>query len=88
MLTARLQGISTSSSSGLLAESSGLTSASSCLGMGLYYNLTQRSNDPHSLSHDAVRSIREDREGVLWIGTWGGLARANLFRSAREVQQA
>jgi hypothetical protein len=53
--------------------------------MGLYYNLTQRSNDPHTLSHNAVRSIHEDREGVLRIGTWGEVARANLFRSAREA---
>jgi hypothetical protein len=56
--------------------------------MGLYYNLTQRSNYPHSFGHNAVRSIDEDREGVLRIGTWGEVARANLLRSAREVQQA
>jgi len=29
-------------------------------------------NDPHSLSGDSVRSIYEDRSGVLWIGTLGG----------------
>ena len=29
-------------------------------------------NDPHSLSCDSVRSIYEDRSGVLWIGTLGG----------------
>jgi len=30
-------------------------------------------NDPNSLSHDYVSSIYEDRSGVLWIGTRGGL---------------
>ena len=30
------------------------------------------SNDPYSLSHDAVQVIFEDREGALWIGTNGG----------------
>ncbi|MEJ2734766.1 MAG: GAF domain-containing protein [Anaerolineae bacterium] len=28
--------------------------------------------DPHSLSSNVVRSIYEDRQGVLWIGTDGG----------------
>jgi PAS domain S-box-containing protein len=28
--------------------------------------------DPHSLSHDVVVSIFEDREGLLWVGTAGG----------------
>jgi serine phosphatase RsbU (regulator of sigma subunit) len=56
--------------------------------MGLYYNLTQRSNDPRGLSHNAVRFIYEDREGVLRIGTWGEVAQANLPDSAREVPQA
>jgi signal transduction histidine kinase/ligand-binding sensor domain-containing protein len=29
-------------------------------------------NDPHSLSHNAVFAIYEDRAGRLWIGTYGG----------------
>ena len=56
--------------------------------MGLYYDLTQRSNAPHSLGHEDVRSIHGGREGVLRIGALGGVVRANLLRSAREVQQA
>jgi two-component system sensor histidine kinase ChiS len=28
--------------------------------------------DPHSLSHNSVLSIYQDREGVLWVGTAGG----------------
>jgi signal transduction histidine kinase/ligand-binding sensor domain-containing protein len=29
-------------------------------------------DDPQSLSHDFVQSVIQDREGFLWIGTWGG----------------
>ncbi|MDM8536391.1 two-component regulator propeller domain-containing protein [Desulfobacterales bacterium HSG17] len=29
-------------------------------------------NNPDSLSHNAVRFVREDSQGVLWIGTYGG----------------
>jgi DNA-binding NtrC family response regulator/ligand-binding sensor domain-containing protein len=29
-------------------------------------------NDPYSLSHNRVKTIYEDRRGVVWIGTWGG----------------
>ncbi|MCI0692887.1 ATP-binding protein [candidate division KSB1 bacterium] len=29
-------------------------------------------NDPHSLSHNAVFAIYEDRSGTLWLGTYGG----------------
>lgn len=41
--------------------------------------------DPNSLSDNAVTSIFEDRQGMLWIGTWeGGLNRfdkeKNLFK--------
>jgi signal transduction histidine kinase/ligand-binding sensor domain-containing protein len=28
--------------------------------------------DPHSLSHDTITAIYEDRSGALWIGTFGG----------------
>jgi signal transduction histidine kinase/ligand-binding sensor domain-containing protein len=28
--------------------------------------------DPHSLSHNRVRSLFEDAAGVLWVGTYGG----------------
>ena len=31
--------------------------------------------DPHSLSHNAVRVITEDRAGALWVGTLSGLSR-------------
>jgi hypothetical protein len=55
--------------------------------MGLYYNLTQRSSSPRGMSHNGVRSICDDRDGVLRTGAWGEGARANLFRSAREAQQ-
>ncbi|KAA3634908.1 MAG: response regulator [Bacteroidetes bacterium] len=30
-------------------------------------------DDPESISSDAVLSIMEDRNGLLWIGTWDGL---------------
>ena len=30
-------------------------------------------NDPRSLSHNSIFSIFEDRSGVLWIGTRGGV---------------
>ena len=31
--------------------------------------------DPNSLSSDAVRAVLEDRSGMLWTGTFGGLDR-------------
>jgi len=34
----------------------------------------QRWREPNGLPDDAVRVLREDREGTLWIGTEGGLA--------------
>jgi signal transduction histidine kinase/ligand-binding sensor domain-containing protein len=39
--------------------------------------------DPHSLSHDQVWSLLEDRSGALWIGTFGG----GLNRFDRETGQ-
>ena len=32
-------------------------------------------DEPNSLSHDWVKVFHEDRQGVLWIGTWGVLNR-------------
>ena len=32
-------------------------------------------DDPHSLSHDVVRSLARDRAGTLWVGTHAGLDR-------------
>ncbi len=40
--------------------------------------------DAHSLSHNTVGSIYQDREGVLWIGTHGG----GLDRFDRETEQS
>ncbi len=34
-------------------------------------------NDPNSISNDTVRSILEDRDGMLWIGTQNGLNHFN-----------
>ncbi len=31
--------------------------------------------DPHSLSHDTVSVILEDRAGTLWVGTRDGVSR-------------
>ncbi|MCB1051870.1 MAG: GHKL domain-containing protein [Acidobacteria bacterium] len=40
---------------------------------------THRDGDPDSLSHDDIRSLFEDRSGLLWIGTRrGGLNKVNL----------
>jgi len=44
-------------------------------------------DDPHSLSHNVVRSIYEDRSGVLWIGTGGGLNRFDPQSSQGETEQ-
>jgi ligand-binding sensor domain-containing protein len=39
--------------------------------------------DPHSLSHNHVRAVYEDRSGTLWVGTYGG----GLDRFDRETGQ-
>ncbi|MFB3132296.1 MAG: triple tyrosine motif-containing protein, partial [Rhodothermales bacterium] len=36
-------------------------------------------DDPTSLSSDLVDSIYEDRDGVLWVGTWSGPTGLNRF---------
>jgi ligand-binding sensor domain-containing protein len=38
-------------------------------------------SDPRSLSHDAVTAIFADRNGVLWIGTQGGLNKLDLYHN-------
>jgi ligand-binding sensor domain-containing protein/DNA-binding CsgD family transcriptional regulator len=35
------------------------------------HDLTDR-DIPHCLSHNVVKAIHESRDGILWIGTWGG----------------
>ena len=39
-------------------------------------------DDPRSLSNDNISTIYQDREGVLWIGTWGG--GLNIFDPEKE----
>ncbi len=34
--------------------------------------------NPHSLPHNSITSLWQDRHGVLWIGTFGGLVRLDL----------
>jgi PAS domain S-box-containing protein len=34
-------------------------------------------NDPHSLSHDHIRSLFTDSRGMLWVGTRDGVSRYN-----------
>ncbi len=41
-------------------------------GAGQFVHYPNDPNDPHSLSHNTVLSIYQDREGVLWVGTAGG----------------
>jgi signal transduction histidine kinase/CheY-like chemotaxis protein/streptogramin lyase len=46
---------------------------------GTFSHYRHKPDDPHSLSSDSVFAIREDREGMLWIGTdGGGLNRMNV----------
>jgi len=33
---------------------------------------SHKATDPHSLSSDDVRALCYDRQGTLWVGTWGG----------------
>jgi hypothetical protein len=68
-----------------MAKSSGVIGTSLCLGMGLYYNLTQRSSSLHGMSHNGVRSICDDREGRAVGWSLGEVARTSLLRPAREV---
>ncbi|MEX0601189.1 MAG: two-component regulator propeller domain-containing protein, partial [Rhodothermales bacterium] len=41
-------------------------------------------DDPRSLNHDNVAAILEDRNGVLWVGTRGGLNRLDRSRGGFE----
>ena len=52
-------------------------------GAGQFVNYQNDPYDPHSLAHNAVQSIHEDQDGVLWIGTNGG----GLERLDRETGQ-
>lgn len=38
------------------------------------------SEDEGNLPHEYVSSLFEDRQGVVWVGTWNGLARVSPFR--------
>ena len=42
---------------------------------GKFKHFKHDPNDPGSLSSDTVRSILEDHDGIIWIGTMGGLDR-------------
>ncbi len=37
-----------------------------------YQNLQENLNDPYSLSNNAIYSLKKDREGGLWVGTYFG----------------
>ncbi|MBD0286515.1 MAG: hypothetical protein ICV79_13975, partial [Flavisolibacter sp.] len=54
---------------------------------GIFTHFGHNSRDPESLSSDTVRSLLEDREGTLWIGTNRGLDRfdpkTNTFHTYR-----
>ena len=39
---------------------------------GVFTHYRHDPKDPHSLSHNEITTIDEDRRGVLWVGTWGG----------------
>ena len=39
---------------------------------GNYLLFRHRANDPKSLPHSSIFSFIEDRDGNLWVGTWGG----------------
>jgi len=57
----------------VLSEAEGLNR-----GQNLFVHYRHDRSDPYSLSCDSVRSIYEDRSGVLWIGTLaGGLNKHN-----------
>ncbi len=43
-----------------------------------FIHYRHKPDDPASLSHNTVWSILEDNEGILWIGTRGGLNRLNV----------
>jgi ligand-binding sensor domain-containing protein len=44
---------------------------------GRFFQYHYDPGDPHSLSSDAVWDIYEDRSGVLWIATLGGISKLN-----------
>ncbi len=44
---------------------------------GSFTHFTHNPGDPRSLNDDIVEAIYRDRDGVLWVGTQGGLNRLN-----------
>jgi ligand-binding sensor domain-containing protein len=53
---------------------------------GTFTTYRQNPDDPHSLGHDSVAVIHEDRTGDLWIGFWGGgLDRLDRERAGGQV---
>jgi len=46
-------------------------------GKETFVNYKHDPNDPRSLIDNRIRSVYQDRLGVLWIGTYGGLSRMN-----------
>ena len=49
---------------------------------GPFRQYRHRPEQPGSLSHDDVRSVYEDREGIIWIGTKGGGLNRVMFGSS------
>ncbi len=50
---------------------------------GLLNHFTHDPNDPASLSNDTVTCIMKDKQGLLWIGTHGGLKFGRKVKSAK-----
>lgn len=46
-------------------------------GKETFVNYKHDPNDPRSIIDNRIRSVYQDRLGVLWIGTYGGLSRMN-----------
>ena len=60
----------------VLSEAEGLDRASAPgAGAEQFIHYQNDPDDPHSLSHNIVWSVYQDREGVLWVGTNAGLDR-------------
>jgi ligand-binding sensor domain-containing protein len=45
-------------------------------------------NDPQSLSNNKVSSLFEDKTGVLWVGSYGGIDKFDPFRKKFELYSA
>ncbi|NQT25595.1 hypothetical protein HQ585_09590 [candidate division KSB1 bacterium] len=47
---------------------------------GDFIRIGHHLDQPHTLSHDSVRTIIEDSQGILWVGTANGLNFVNLAK--------